>query len=111
MAPYSTFMLSAALSILLNLSVLAVFIVVIVTVVRRHRPDAVPPLLGAVIAELLIAVLSFVGSTVLSRVVGAAAYADYYAAQTAVFALAGAAARGLFLWGIVRLARPPEHAG
>jgi hypothetical protein len=92
------------------LAVLVAFVVVIATVVRRHRPDALPILLGAIIFEILITICSFVATIVLPRfatpALGMAGYAETQAINTVVFALAHAAARSLLLWGVIRLAQP-----
>jgi len=104
--------LASAVALLVNLGVLVSFIAVILTVVRRQRPDAVPLLVGAMIAELLLTGASYAVSMVLPRFAiaggGMSDYAMMQAINTLIFSLAHAAARGLLLWGIVRLARPPE---
>ena len=115
MSASSSLLIGAAsvFSVLVNLAVLGVFVVVILTVVRRHRPDAAPILVGAIAFELLLTCLSYVVSMMLPRfamVGGVAGYAQAQAVNVFVFTLAHVAARGLLLWGIVRLARPPLEA-
>jgi hypothetical protein len=101
---------ASAFSLLLNLSVLIAFVVVVLTIVRRHRPDAVALLLGALVLELLLTCASYATSLILPQLVGTLGgvgrYAEAQAINVFVFALAHAATRGLLLWGIVRLARP-----
>lgn len=110
-----SFIFAAAgmLSWVMGLGVSLIFIVVIATIVRRYRPDAVPLLLAAMVLELLIAVCGGGISMFLPSFVGASmgmkVYAQVQALNTSVVALLHAGARGLLLWGIVRLARP-AHA-
>ena len=89
-----------------------IFVTIIATVVRKHRPDVAPLLLWAALLELLI---TFIGRGVpmlLVRVVSPSVDMNvFYAAEallTTLTALLHAGARGLLLWGIVRLARPVE---
>ena len=95
-------------------SVLIAFIVVIAIVVRRHRPDVAPILLGAMIFELLISAVSYVTQLVLPRFMsvsgasGSGGYMEAYVLSTLLFSVAHAAARLFLLWGIVRLAQPPR---
>jgi len=97
-----------------SLVVSLTFMVVIATVVRRHRPDVAPLLLGATIFELLTTVCGFGVSMLLLRflspTVGMGVYGPAQALNTTVTALLHAGARGLLLWGIVRLARPADAA-
>ena len=105
-------MVSAGLAILINFAVLVAFIVVVLTVVRQHRPDAVPLLLGALGFEGFLTAASFASSILLARFVmprGIGGIATAQSLNTLVFALAHAGARCLFIWGVVRLARPREH--
>jgi hypothetical protein len=99
----------------IGLAVLVAFIIAIATVVRRHRPDALPILFGAVIFEILITLCSFVATIVLPRfatpALGMAGYAETQAINTVVFAVAHAAARSLLLWGVIRLAQPAPAMG
>jgi hypothetical protein len=50
-----------------SLLVLIAFLVVIVTVVRRHRPDATPILLGAISFEFLISLAAYAAQLALPR--------------------------------------------
>ena len=90
-----------------GLLVLVAFIVVIATVVRRHRPDVTPILLGAMAFECLISLVATVSQAALPRFVGMSSYTEAYVLSSAIFSVAHAAARLFLLWGIVRLAQPP----
>ena len=95
-------------------SVLIAFIVVIALVVRRHRPDVAPILLGAMIFELLISALSYATQLVLPRFMSVSGgsgggFMQAYALSSLLFSVAHAAARLFLLWGIVRLAQPPNR--
>jgi hypothetical protein len=93
--------------------VLIAFIVAIATVVRRHRPDAAPILLGALIFEALISLVTYVTQAALPRftsmsgLAGSGSFMEAYALSSVIFGVAHAAARLFLLWGIVRLAQPP----
>jgi hypothetical protein len=93
-----------------SLVVSLIFIVVIGTIVRSHRPDVAPLLLWAAICELLVNVGSLGVSMLLLRFLtptfGMKIYAETQALNATLTALLHAGARGLLLWGIVRLARP-----
>src|ERR1700742_1573338 len=103
----STLMISlaGAFSWGLGTIVLLAFIVAIATVVRRHRPDAAPLLLGAMLFELLITLTSYATTIVLPRLTsvssggGYPSYIEAQAASTVVFSVAHAASRALLLWG------------
>jgi hypothetical protein len=103
---------ASAFSLLLNLGMLVAFLVVVLTLVRRHRPDAVALLVGALVLEFFLTCLSYAASLILPQVAGwlggVARYAEVQTLNVFVFALAHAATRGLLLWGIVRLARPAD---
>jgi len=98
--------LASALSWGLGLIVTLALIAAIAIVVRKHRPDAAPILLGAVIFELLVSIGSYAVSLTLSRMIGAGGYLEAQAVNTAVAGIAHAGARTLLLWGIIRLAQP-----
>jgi len=104
---------ASAFSLLLNLGMLIAFVVVVLTVVRRHRPDAVALLIGALVLEFFLTCLSYAASLILPQLMsslgGVARYAEVQALNVFVFALAHAGTRGLLLWGIVRLARPADE--
>ena len=90
---------------------LIAFLLTIVTVVRRHRPDAAPILLGAIVFESLVSFSASVTQIALPRIVSVSgpsggSYMEAYALSNLVFSVAHAAARGCLLWGIVRLAEP-----
>ncbi|HEX2670865.1 MAG TPA: hypothetical protein VHM25_08335, partial [Polyangiaceae bacterium] len=94
-----------------GLLVLIAFFVVIVTVVRRHRPDATPILLGAISFECLISLAAYATQIALPRFLSVSGpsgggYMEAYALSNVIFSVAHAAARGFLLWGIVRLAEP-----
>lgn len=112
MSPSASLVVSSVLGIGINFAVLVAFIVVVLTVVRQHRPDAVPLLLGALGFEALLTAASFASSVLLTRLVMPGGMDGVAAAQslnTLLFSLAHAGARCLLIWGIVRLARPLEH--
>jgi len=91
--------------------VLVAFIVVIATVVRRHRPDATPILLGALIFEGLISVVTSLVQAALPRFLGVSdgSLMEAYALSNVISSVAHAAARACLLWGIVRLAQPTNR--
>ncbi|HYQ01203.1 MAG TPA: hypothetical protein VER96_21175 [Polyangiaceae bacterium] len=105
--------ISSGIGVLLPLA----FIAVIATVVRRHRPDVTPLLLGAMSFECLISVVSYVTMFALPHVLtvsapsiaGRSSYTEAYALSNVIFSVGHAAARILLLWGIVRLAQPPNR--
>ena len=97
-----------------GLLVLIAFFAVIVTVVRRHRPDAAPILLGAISFECLISLAASATWIVLPRFLSVSgpsggSYTEAYALSNVIFSVAHAAARGFLLWGIVRLAEPANR--
>lgn len=95
----------------LGVLVLVAFIVVIATVVRRHRPDATPILLGALIFEVLISLVTYLVQAALPRFMGVSdgSLMEAYALSNVIFSVAHAAARACLLWGIVRLAQPQSR--
>lgn len=97
--------LASGLSWGLGLIVTLALIAVIATVVRKHRPDVAPILLGAVIFELLVSLGSYAVTLTMSRIVGAS-FIEAQAVNTAISGIAHAGARTLLLWGIIRLAQP-----
>ena len=94
--------------------VMIAFIVAIAITVRKHRPDAAPLLLGATIVEFLISLAGLAASYLIPRLVtmgGTSGYDRYVGAQalsSVTFSVAHAAARILLLWGLLRLAQPPQ---
>ena len=105
---------AGAISWGIGLLVLIAFIVVIATVVRRHRPDATPILLGAIGFECAISIAANVTPIVLSRFLSVSgpsggSYMEAYALSNLIFSIAHAAARALLLLGIVRLAEPANR--
>ena len=95
----------------LGLLLLCVFIVVVATVVRRHRPDVAPILLLALGLEFVSTVASFALQMLLPRLLlgDMTRYAEAQAVNTIVTALAHATTRGLLIWSVVRLASPTHH--
>jgi hypothetical protein len=86
-------------------------LVVILTTVRRHRPDAYSLLAIGTGLDLVFTVLGTISAFATSIFGirgegGIETYAQMYAATTAFFMLAHAAARVTFIVGLVRLARP-----
>jgi len=106
---------ASAISWGVGVLVLIAFIAAIATVVRRHRPDATPILLGAMIFEALISLVAYLTQLALPRFLsvtgpsGSGSYMEAYALSSVTFSVAHAAARLLLLWGIVRLAQPPNR--
>jgi len=97
-----------------GLLVLIAFFAVIVTVVRRHRPDVAPILLGAISFECLISLAASLTPMALARFLSVSgpsggSYMEAYALSSMIFSVAHAAARGFLLWGIVRLAEPANR--
>jgi uncharacterized membrane protein len=112
MSAESSLIAAGALSWLFTLGTQLAFLVAIATLVRRHRPDASPVLLGAVIFELLVTGCSYVAELILpaltARSTGIPGYMTARAISNVVFAGGHSAAQLLLLWGIIRLARPSE---
>ncbi|HKO52507.1 MAG TPA: hypothetical protein VJV79_32590 [Polyangiaceae bacterium] len=107
---------AAVISWGVSMSLLIAFIVVIATVVRRHRPDASPILLGAMIFEASISLVSYATQVALPRFMsvgggtsGSVSFVEAYALSNVIFSVAHAGARAFLLWGIVRLAQPPNQ--
>lgn len=106
------FLLAATgvLSVLLSVVGSCVFVMVILVVVRRNRPDAVPPLLAAAGAELLLTIASSLWNAFLPAVLsasgGTATYLQAQAVAQLVFASLHFTARVVLIWGVARLARP-----
>ena len=95
----------------LNLLVLCVFIGVVATVVRRHRPDVAPILLLALGLDFGFSVVSYAAQMLLPRLLlgDVTRYVQAQAVSSVVTGLAHAATRGLVIWSVVRLASPtPE---
>jgi hypothetical protein len=103
---------AGVISLGVGLLVLIAFIAVIATVVRRHRPDTAPILLGAVAFECVISLAAYAAQIALPRFFSVSAssggYMEAYALSNVIFSVAHAAARAFLLWGIVRLAEPPN---
>jgi hypothetical protein len=113
MSSYEVLSVASVISWGVGSSVLIAFIVVIAIVVRRYRPDASPILLGAMIFELLISLVSYATQLVLPRFMSVSGssgsgFTEAYALSSLFFSVAHAAARLFLLWGIVRLAQPPN---
>jgi len=92
----------------LTLLALVVFILVVATVVRKHRPDAAPILLLALSLELLLTLASVATQLVLPRLMLATGdmtrYFEVQAITTVTVGLSHLASRALLIWGVVRLA-------
>jgi len=94
----------------LSLLLTFVFILVVATVVRRHRPDVAPVLLLALGLDFLFTVLSFAAQLLIPRLLGdVSLYAEVQAVNTLVTALVHAGTRGLLIWSVVRLASPTHE--
>jgi len=97
-----------------GLLLLLAFFVAIATVVRRHRPDAAPILLGAISFECLISLAAYATQVALPRFFSMSgpsggSYMEAYALSNVIFSVAHAAARAILLWGIIRLAEPANR--
>lgn len=88
-----------------------VFFVLVVTVVRRARPDAWGLLAAAVGVAILTTFLGFVsglmGSMYVSQMGGMEAFMRFNIASHLFLALMGVISRVLYIVGVVRLAREP----
>jgi hypothetical protein len=102
---------ASVISWAVGLLMLIAFTIVIVTVVRRHRPDAAPILLGAISFECLISLAAYAGQIALPHFVSPSGggYMEAYALSNVIVSVAHAGARAFLLWGIVRLAEPPNR--
>jgi hypothetical protein len=102
---------SHGLSLLASLGCQIVLLVVVATVVRRHRPDAHGALLGWAIAALVSAiVLPAVGFAAVA-IAGRAGIEAILQAQTATIllnTLAHVALVALLVRGLVKIAQPPK---
>lgn len=108
----------AALAVASSVSWLLAFvgniglIVVIVTAVRRHRPDAYAPLLawaiGGLALTLFRSVVSAVLRVVVDRSAGVETMIGYQAVEMVLGSLAGIALVALLAYALVRLSEPPR---
>jgi hypothetical protein len=95
-----------------SVAFIIVWIVVLATVVRKNRPDALP-VLGASVGVSALATGFSVAVAVAARFVtpsGAEAYMIFYAATSAGSTLLHAAASALLIAGVVKLSKPPPAA-
>jgi hypothetical protein len=99
---------SWGLSLLLSF----VFILVVATLVRRHRPDVAPVLLLAVGLDVVVTAVSLAAQVLLPRLLlgDMTRYAEAQALNTIVTALLHAITRGLLIWSVVRLASPTHES-
>jgi hypothetical protein len=114
----------AASSFLLSLTSFAIaalfalvdvtFLVMVLTTVRRQRPDAWVPLAAAIGVALLTSALGLVSNVVASALVapsgGMETFIRYNIASHVFLAMTGLGARVLFIVGVLRLARDPFAA-
>ena len=103
--------MAITLSFVLSLAGEVALLVVVATVVRRHRPDAWRSLLAWAVAALVASVANRIVSTVATTVAGRSGVESIVATQT-VFVLVGAAINiGLVVLlarGLIKLAQPPK---
>jgi hypothetical protein len=102
---------SYGLSVLASLGCQIVLLVVVATVVRRHRPDAHGPLLGWAIAALASAIVLPALGFGATAVAGRAGIEALVQAQTATILLntvAHVALVALLVRGLVKIAQPPK---
>jgi hypothetical protein len=102
------YMLAGAASLGVSFLVQLVFIIVVATLVRRHRPDVSPILLLALGVEALVSLGTYAAQVLVPRLLlpDATHYAQALALLGLMGALGHAIGRGLLLWGVVRLATP-----
>ncbi len=105
--------LSAAitLSFLVSLAGEVALLVVVATVVRRHRPDAWGGLLAWAIAALVASVTSHVGSTIVTGIAAAGSIDTLITVQSVIVLVGAAINIGLVVLlarGLVKLAQPPK---
>jgi hypothetical protein len=85
------------------------FIIVVATVVRRHRPDVSPILLLGLSLEVLVSLGTYAAQILVPRLF--MSDPTHYAETFALIGVSGAAGhaigRGLLIWGTARLASPP----
>jgi|SRR4051812_44026166 hypothetical protein len=102
---------TSALTTALFLLVDIVFLVLIVTTIRRQRPDAWGLLAAAVgvalLTNLLNVVSGLVGSMFVSGSGGMESFIHYTAASHLLLTMTGITARILLVIGVLRLARDP----
>ncbi len=88
------------------------FLVITLTVVRRHRPDAAGPFVAWSVASLaytvLHALLSAIVPFLVTRSAGVEATVTVQGLLTVLHAVVAAGLVGLLAYAIVRLAQPPK---
>jgi len=89
-------------------------LVTVLTVVRRHRPAAVPALATSVLVNLVTTILGVIVSYVVTPLViarggGMESYSLYSAASTVGFTIVHLVAGVLLIAGLVKLATPEER--
>jgi hypothetical protein len=91
---------------------LVAFLVVTIVVVRRHRPDAWLPMLGAAITELvgtlIYRVLMSIGPMFMARSSGISHMGGFYAGMALLSTCINVVFWVLLLVGLVRVAKPPQ---
>ena len=107
-------MASFAVSALLRLAFEVILLIIALTVVRRHRPDAwvwiLLPAIAGLVWALLSPGMSAFAPLLASREGGAERLMLVNAVSTMIGAVIGAAINGSLLYGIYRLGRPPSNA-
>lgn len=104
-------MAGGVVSFLVGLGLQLALLVTVLTVVRRHRPTAVPALASSFGINLLSTILGVLSSYVLTPLViarggGTESYMRYSAASSVGFALVHGFAGVLLIVGLVKLATP-----
>ncbi len=102
---------TSGLSFLVQLGLQVALIVLVATVVRRHRPDAYKTLLGWAIASLVVTTLARVAGSVAPVFLVRDGGVEAFYQEQVVFTLVWIPITiGLFVWlarGLVKLAQPP----
>jgi len=101
-----------ATGLLISFAFIVVWIVVLVAVVRKHRPDVLV-LLGASVGVSALATFFSLVVTIGMRVVpygGGDTYMLMYGATSAASTLLHAVASALLIAGVAKLAKPPPNA-
>lgn len=102
---------TTGLSFLVQLGVQIALIVLVATVVRRHRPDAYKTLLGWAVASLTASTLGRIAGAIAPVLFAREGGVEAIYKQQVVFGLVWIPVTiGLFVWlarGLVKLAQPP----
>lgn len=105
-------MVSSGFATLVGLACEVAVVVVVATVVKRHRPDAYGTLLAWAIGSLVVTIAFAVAYPVTAKLVPASAGVDGYLTALAILGFVRAAVSVallvVFIRGLVALAEPPR---